>query len=147
MCRRMLGELHSHASAVGLLQCEDEAAVTVWEVLMHDFQLAIKLGRFAFSRLKLGRDGRVIGQIAILRIVCENECAAEQHHGQCDEEATSDPRGTDGSDHVRTFLQPSSPEEQHGTRSLEASHKRTYRKYSNLRAKRKTAIRRMFVRS
>jgi hypothetical protein len=100
----MLGEPHRNPGAIRLLQCKNKAAVTVWEILMHDFQVAIELDRFALSRLQLCRNGWVVGEIAILWIVSEDECAAKQHRGQRDEEATNDPRGTDLSAHLGTFL-------------------------------------------
>ena len=75
----MLGELHLRASTVGLLQCEDELAVTVFEILVDDLKFTFELDRLALPGLQLSRDRWVVSEIAGLGIMRENECAGEQH--------------------------------------------------------------------
>ena len=90
----MFGEFHWHASAVGLLKRKDKLAVTVPEILMDDFNLAVELDGFTLSRLQLSRYRRVVSKIAVLSAVREKECAAQKHKAS-ESRTAEDPRGTD----------------------------------------------------
>jgi hypothetical protein len=68
---RVFGELERNPSAIRLLQCEDKAPVTIFEILVDDFKFAFELRRFPLSGLQLSRYSRVVSQIAACRVVCQ----------------------------------------------------------------------------
>lgn len=100
VCRRVLHELEGHTSAISLLQRVDELAVTIFEVLVDDFNLALELNPWG-SAFPLSCRSRV--NAVCVRIVGENKCACEQNHAGANG-AAEDPRGTDLCFHGGTFL-------------------------------------------
>src|SRR5260370_39745056 len=79
MCRRVLDETERDPSAVGLLQRVEKLAVTIFVILMDDFEFAFELDPLA-SSLPLSCGGGVNG--VCIGGVREDECAAEQHHNR-----------------------------------------------------------------
>src|SRR6266853_4104216 len=103
MRRRVLDELERHSSAVGLLQRVDKFAVTIFVILMDDFQLAFELDPLA-SSLPLRCGGGVNG--VCVGGVSENESAADEHHNRqkkCAAKYTGIDPGEDPSFHGTTF--------------------------------------------
>src|SRR6266853_2295864 len=79
MCRRVLDELERDPSAVGLLQRVDKFAVTIFVILMDDFEFAFELDPLAPS-LPLRGGGGVNG--VCIGGVRENECAADEYQNR-----------------------------------------------------------------
>jgi hypothetical protein len=71
----MLDKMKWQAGAISLLQSVDKAAMTIFEVLVDDFELAFELNLWA-SGLPLNCGCGVIAGVGIVR---KNRCAAEEH--------------------------------------------------------------------
>src|SRR5712692_10264173 len=107
MCRRVLNELEWNPSAVGLLQGIYKTAVTIFEILVDDFELAFELHLWSSSLPLSYRTG--VG-FACVGVVRQSQCAGEEQEAGENRPAkdckAEDPRGTDLDLHVGTFLPP-----------------------------------------
>src|SRR5579864_4442499 len=100
MSRWMFHELQRNASAVGLLQCINKLAVTIFKILVDDFDLAFELDLWS-SSFPLRCRGWI--STVCVRVVCENKCACEENDAR-EKRAAEDPGGTDLYLHGGTFL-------------------------------------------